>query len=97
MARFIITHDMLDARDVRLVVGYSNSRQRELEDSSLAQIAALEGAQFFRLKDDDGEVYYTGFYFGDVNSEDAFAPLDWAANEAGCTSIEYQAHGFKPL
>lgn len=43
----------------------------------------------FRLKDDDGEIYY----HGEANSNDddkAFNPLDdFGAPSAGCTTIEY--------
>ena len=43
----------------------------------------------FRLKDDDGEVYYEG-YSSTNNDEEAFAPLDdFAEWYAGCTIIEY--------
>lgn len=42
----------------------------------------------FRVLDDDGVVYATG-YSADNSSEDAFAPLDWAASQWGCTYIEY--------
>ncbi len=43
-----------------------------------------------RLSDDDGEVYYDG-RISDLegDSEEAFAPLDWAMSYAGCTSMEY--------
>ena len=44
----------------------------------------------FRLLDDDGEVYYVGYYDGLTKSADgAFAPLDWAKWYAGCTTLEY--------
>lgn len=96
MAHFIITHDQLESRDVRIVVGAAHPERAKLEESSLAALKAMPGAEFFRIKDDDGEVYWLGYYFGDVNSQDAFAPLDWAGGD-GCTSIEYQAHNFDPL
>lgn len=47
----------------------------------------------FRLKDDDGEVYFLGRYLSRRDptaiSESAFGPLMWAEGYAGCTSIEY--------
>ena len=47
----------------------------------------------FRLKDDDGEVYYIG-YSDDCESEAGFAPLDdFAEGYAGCTTIEYYIDG----
>lgn len=49
----------------------------------------------FRLKDDDGEVYYVGRCDGldDACEESAFAPLDYAMADAGCTSMEYRKVG----
>ena len=49
----------------------------------------------FRLLDDDGEIYYVGAC-GDLEKADgdnAFAPLDWAAGDVGCTTMEYRKHG----
>jgi hypothetical protein len=43
----------------------------------------------FRMKDDDGVIYYEGFLIGDE-----FAPLDdFGEPNAGCTSIEVFEHG----
>jgi hypothetical protein len=48
----------------------------------------------FRLRDDDGEVYYEGRFVGDADSEDGFAPLDdFGGPGAGCTSIQYWKPG----
>ena len=48
----------------------------------------------FRMKDDDGEVYYAGYILTApeaVGSELDFAPLeDFGTPNAGCTSIEYR-------
>ena len=44
----------------------------------------------FRLFDDDGELYYEGRMTKKrLDSEHAFAPLDWAMNDSGCTYLEY--------
>ena len=42
----------------------------------------------FRLLDGDGNHYYYG---RSVTCDDdaAFAPLNWAKNDSGCTTIEY--------
>jgi len=48
------------------------------------------GWRRFRLKDDDGEVYFLGFFSGDWESEDGFGPLDNFGAGWGCTSIEYR-------
>jgi len=43
----------------------------------------------FRMKDDDGEVYYYGF-----SREAGFEPLDdFGMPNAGCTTIEYFLNG----
>lgn len=44
----------------------------------------------FKLYDDDGILYYTGKFYGDADSEDAFQPLDWATYDSGCTYIKYR-------
>ncbi|HEX9135391.1 MAG TPA: hypothetical protein VF905_00415 [Nitrospirota bacterium] len=44
----------------------------------------------FKLYDDDDNCYYTGYFFGDADSEDAFQPLEWATYDAGCTYIKYR-------
>ena len=41
----------------------------------------------FRLYDDDGELYYAGFYVG-PDDDRMFEPLDWAMDFAGCTEMK---------
>lgn len=46
----------------------------------------------FRLKDDDGEIYYYGqMPDADINGNEevAFAPLNWGMADAGCTIMEW--------
>lgn len=44
----------------------------------------------FRLYDDDGILYYEGYYNGlEGDEEAAFEPLDWASAYAGCTTLKY--------
>lgn len=43
----------------------------------------------FRLKDDDGEIYFHGIS-DDADSEKAFTPLDTIGASYGCTMIEYK-------
>lgn len=47
--------------------------------------------QFFRMYDDDGNLYYTGCYLAtDDTDPDGFEPLDdFGAPNAGCTRIDY--------
>jgi hypothetical protein len=51
------------------------------------------GKHRYRLKDDDGNIYYYIFSDIDVNEGtegQLFRPLDWAMAYAGCTTIEYK-------
>lgn len=59
------------------------------ERDSIKAGTAGTGAHF-KLYDDDGNCYYTGKFYGDADSEDAFQPLEWAAYDAGCTYIKYR-------
>lgn len=43
----------------------------------------------FRMKDDDGEVYF----YGVTNNSSSFDPLDDFGSAFGCTSIEYKENG----
>lgn len=65
-------------------------------DKVLNKVEGLAAFPFeFRLLDDDGEVYYEG-RCGDLDQADesaAFAPLDWARNNDGCTTLEYRRVG----
>lgn len=47
----------------------------------------------FRLLDDDQMVYYSGRCDnpGNFDESEAFAPLDWAMDDAGCTEMQYRA------
>jgi hypothetical protein len=62
------------------------------------EIKAHPTAKKFRMKDDDGEVYYEGLIaFADtdlIGTETEFRPLDqFGMPNAGCTSIEYLENG----
>lgn len=65
---------------------YGTSQQ---ERDSIKAGTAGKGTHF-KLYSDDDECYFTGYFFGDADSEDAFQPLDWATNDAGCTYIKYR-------
>ena len=49
----------------------------------------------FRMKDDDGEIYYEGMIFEtDMSETTGFEPLDeFGMPNAGCVSIEYLENG----
>lgn len=55
----------------------------------MMQLKMLMYVNAFRLRDDDGELYYSGYAREDM--EDEFAPLDdYGLPNAGCTTIEYR-------
>lgn len=79
---WIITRDLID--DDEGVTGPSLVSQ---EIGS--RLGAGEG-RAFRMRDDDGEIYYYGRYLG-PDDERLFGPLDdFGMPNAGCTSIEYK-------
>ena len=43
----------------------------------------------FRLLDGDGNICYYG-RSRTCDDDAAFAPLDWAKHDSGCTTVEYQ-------
>lgn len=47
----------------------------------------------FRLKDDDGEVYYEGELHDDDECLNQEAALSYGMNDAGCTTIEVKRDG----
>jgi hypothetical protein len=77
-----ITYDCLEQKQVN-VLSYDYT-----EDKWNA-IPATE-KHSIKLVDDDGEVIYMG-YSSSINGteEEAFAPLDWAERDAGCTNLYY--------
>lgn len=92
---FIITHSSLEENNEKYgeklekletprVYGTSPE-----ERDSIRKGEAGKGTHF-KLYDDDDNCYYTGYFFGDADSEDAFQPLDWATYDAGCTRIAYR-------
>lgn len=61
-------------------------------DALLAELAAGKGITF-RIRDDDGELYYTGRFVpaGLSDSAEGFGPLDgFGTPNAGATEIEYK-------
>jgi hypothetical protein len=86
---WVITRDVLEGRDVEIV------GPRDVPSALVARLKAGEG-RAFRMRDDDGELYFEGRFIEEplhrfALSEAAFAPLDgYGAPDSGCTSIEYQ-------
>lgn len=67
-----------------------NIRSRNFNQEQWGKLPKEEKT-FFKLYDDDGNLYYDGFT-SDINEseEKAFAPLDWAMAYAGCTTMKYK-------
>jgi hypothetical protein len=79
MLKWIITKDLIDTNQV----GRGN-------------VDSPEGlTEKFRLKDDDGNIYYEGVTsgFADAYEDEAFEPEDWAMAYAGATTTEYYEKG----
>lgn len=91
---YVITRDHLAPADVRRTFGtrHLEGLRDYMKACTAAELARLGGTAF-RLYDDDGELYFSGRYFGDPNAQGAFAPLDWAAHDSGCTRIDYRRAG----
>ena len=49
----------------------------------------------FQLFDDDGILYYEGICQNPetFDEDECCAPLDWAMNDAGCTTMKYRKRG----
>lgn len=70
-----------DFSRVSLYAAIAGDTSEELPGDPLPRIP-------FRLKDDDGEVYYSGWLNDDDECLNQSAALDYGMADAGCTSIE---------
>jgi hypothetical protein len=86
---FIITKSKVEDDTFGKLVDIEPKVRYVESDDERARLLKGEGTHF-KLYDDDGELYYTGKFLGDADSEEAFEPLDWAGNYAGCTYIKYR-------
>lgn len=79
MANFLIDYDHLDGQPHYHVIG---------EWPTKACKDAINGVFPFRLYDDDGELYFSGYSdtpFSQMDSDTAFLPLDQFGAAYGCT------------
>lgn len=84
---WIITTDHFDGTAAKI------EGPRDASPAKLAELHAGGGTPF-RMRDDDGELYFSGRFAGDDTSEAAFGPLqDYGMPDSGCTSIEYLRGG----
>lgn len=80
---WIVTRDHLDDKDVEII------GPRQCSKAMIAQLRKGKG-QAFRMKDDDGILYYSGRYIG-PDDEWMFSPLsDFGEPNAGAVIIEYR-------
>lgn len=98
-----ITKDLISDIQIGEVSQVGTGRYRKIAtDESGAPIRDSEGNRVysyikpdsempheFRLKDDDGIIYFYGIA-DDASSERAFIPLDNTGGHYGCTIIEYK-------
>lgn len=83
---FVVTKDYTDSDDGSFIeVSVIGPRNCTIPESEL-----LNGVAF-KMFDDDDNLYYEGFLYGDETSEDGFSPLEcYGTPNAGCTYIQYQ-------
>jgi len=83
-----ITYDHLDGKAVH-IYGPHNATEAQLEILAHPRKNADQLTRF-RIYDDDGELYFSGYFLGDSESEEAFGPLDdFGAPDSGATEIRY--------
>lgn len=85
---WVITKDKIDDGER---VGTVGPRSASL---SKDEIVTHPARQRFRMLDDDGEVYYEGFFVDLSDENSGFEPLDdFGMPNAGCTEIQYWESG----
>ena len=87
---FEITKDFMACDYIPSRVGKSYGT---LKAVALCEKKGIENIPF-KLYDDDKNLYYQGFLWATKQGGDEmFAPLDWAANEAGATTMKIKENG----
>lgn len=59
----------------------------------IIELPTTEEKTSFRMKDDDGQVYYGGWLHNDDEGLNQQAALDFGMHDAGCTTIEVNIDG----
>ena len=92
---WLIDRDHLDKKDM-VSIGPSQSAfyvDGESQEKLIERIKTNPKVKQFRLFDDDGILYYSGYYVG-LDGEFEFAPLDdFGMPHSGCTEIHYLEDG----
>lgn len=92
MYAWMIAKDHIADKDAREgsnlnAKGVTGPREVEL---TAEEIQKHPDREYFKMYDDDGELYYEGYFVGDDDAE-GFEPLDdFGMPNAGCTSIKYR-------
>lgn len=96
---WFVNYDHLD--DKEIAIGNDYNRGGDLDVDAVKAFIENGSGPYkgcglvkFRLYDDDGELYYSGFYNGINGSEAvAFLPLDWGMGYAGCAEMKVLEKG----
>ena len=85
---WVITRDHLEHTNER-IIGPHNCTEAQREILMHPRTNADKLTRF-RIYDDDGELYFSGWFLGDSEAEEAFGPLDdFGAPDSGATEIRY--------
>ena len=85
---WMVNYDHLEHERI-CVIGPHNATQAQQEILMHPRTNADKLAKF-RIYDDDGELYFSGYFLGDSESEYAFGPLDdYGMPDSGATEIRY--------
>lgn len=92
---WLITYDSIDNEpDMKTCGPYNLSAGMETKLRQAVRIGRDkypgDDVEWFRMYDDDGELYYSGVRTGESDYEHGFEPLeDYGTPNAGCTRIDY--------
>ena len=89
---WIIDNDLINDCTEDLIFSREGVHSNDYDEKRFMQRDRVQ----WRVKDDDGEIYYEGRMTKErlEDSEDrAFGPLDFAAADAGATTMEYLENG----
>lgn len=88
---WLITKDSLKLDNFPSLVGIAGPRGLKLTDN---QIRNHPKRERFRVLDDDGEIYYYGFFVDLDGHSSGFEPLyDYGTPSLGATEIQYMVGG----
>ena len=87
--QWTITKDLISEPNEKSAVGTVGPRTARLSHHEIINAVTMEKKHAFRMKDDDGNLYYEGVMILGDEADAEFLPLDdFGTPNAGCTSIE---------